>query len=61
MKITGPNLALIGILNLSNPSNRLMVLGLAQTLTDTKISGEWDKRRPALKAHNLTAICEPIF
>jgi hypothetical protein len=42
-------------------SSRTMALGLAQPITEIRtgnLSG--GKGRPALKAGNLTAICEPI-
>jgi hypothetical protein len=48
--------------DLPNPSSRTMVLGSIQSLTEmsTKnLPGEGDKGRPARKADNLTAICEP--
>jgi hypothetical protein len=47
--------------NLPNPSSRTMALGSTQPLTEIStrifLGG---KGRPALKADNLTAICEPI-
>jgi hypothetical protein len=48
--------------NWPNPSHRTMALGSTQPLTEistTNLSG--DKGRPARKADNLTAICEPII
>jgi hypothetical protein len=47
--------------NLPNPSSRTMALGSTQPLTEMstrKLPG--DKGRPALKADNITAICESI-
>jgi hypothetical protein len=47
--------------NLPNPYSLTMALGLTQPLTEMgtrKILG--CKGRPARKADNLTAICEPI-
>jgi hypothetical protein len=49
------------VFHLSNPSRRSMALGLTQPLTEmsTRISF-WGIVRPARKADNLSAICEPI-
>jgi hypothetical protein len=48
--------------NLSNPSIRTMTLGSTQTLTEMSTRNlPGSKGRPARKADNLTAICEPIF
>jgi hypothetical protein len=47
--------------NLPNPSRRIMALGSTQPLTEmitSKFPG--NKGRPARRAVNLTAICEPI-
>jgi hypothetical protein len=47
--------------NWPNPSSRTMALGSTQPLTEMStrnLSG--GKGRPARKADNLTAICEPI-
>jgi hypothetical protein len=48
--------------NLPNPSSRTMALGSTQLLTEMNngifLGG---KGRPAHRADNLTAICEPIF
>jgi hypothetical protein len=44
-----------------NPSNRTVALGSTQPLTEMStrnLSG--GKKRPARRADNLTAICEPI-
>jgi hypothetical protein len=44
-----------------NPSNRIMALGSTQPLTDMSTRNlPGGKKRPARKADNLTAICEPI-
>jgi hypothetical protein len=51
----------IGFINRPNPSSRTMALGSTQPLTEmstTNLPGS--KGRPARKADNLTAICEPI-
>jgi hypothetical protein len=51
----------IGLFSWRNPSSRTMALGLTQHLTEMstrKLPG--GKGRPACKADNLTAICEPI-
>jgi hypothetical protein len=48
--------------NLPNPSSRTMALGSTQPLSEVitrNLPG--GKGRPARKAGNLTAICEPIF
>jgi hypothetical protein len=51
----------IGSFNSRNPSSRTMALGSTQRLTEMST---WniprDKGRPALKAGNLTAICESL-
>jgi hypothetical protein len=47
--------------NSPNPSSRTMALGSTQPVTEMStrnLSG--DKGRPAHKADNLTAMCEPI-
>jgi hypothetical protein len=51
----------IGFLNLPNPSSRTMALGSTHPLREmvTRNFPE-GKGRPACKAGNLTAICEPI-
>jgi hypothetical protein len=48
--------------NLPNPSSRSMALGSTQPLWQKWVQGIFlgDKGRPARKADNLTAICEPI-
>jgi hypothetical protein len=51
----------IGFFIWPNLSNRTMVLGLTQPLTEMSTRNlPSGKRRPALRADNLTAICEPI-
>jgi hypothetical protein len=50
----------IGFSNWLNPSSCIMALGSTQP--QTEISTRYlaaGKGRPARKAHNLTAICEP--
>jgi hypothetical protein len=50
----------LNFFNGPNISSRTMVLGLAQTLTEISTRNLLGgKRRPAHKANNLTAICEP--
>jgi hypothetical protein len=47
--------------NLLNPSSRTMALGSTQPLTEMSTRNlAGGKGRPARKADNLTAICEPI-
>jgi hypothetical protein len=52
---------IIEVFNSPNPSSRTMALGSTQPLTEMNI---WNlpggKGRPARKADNLTAVCEPI-
>jgi hypothetical protein len=44
-----------------NPSSRTMALGSTQPLTDMSTRNlPGGKKRPARRADNLTAICEPI-
>jgi hypothetical protein len=44
-----------------NPSNRTMALGLTQPLTKMSTRNlPGGKKRPARRADNLAAICEPI-
>jgi hypothetical protein len=46
--------------NWPNPSSRIMALGLSQPLIEMSTRNlPGDKGRPARKADNLTAICEP--
>jgi hypothetical protein len=50
-----------GIFNCPNPSSRTIALGLIQPLTEMSTRNlPGRKGRPARKAENLTAICEPI-
>jgi hypothetical protein len=53
---------IIAFFNLPNPYSRNMALGSTQPLTEmsTRKLPE-GKGRPARKADNLTAICDPIF
>jgi hypothetical protein len=45
---------------LPNPSSRAMVLGSTQPLIEMSTRNlPGSKRRPARKADNLTAVCEP--
>jgi hypothetical protein len=60
-KVTGsiPD-EVIWFFNWSNPSSRTTALGLTQPLTEMNIRNRPEgKGRPAHKANNLTAICEP--
>jgi hypothetical protein len=51
---------IIGFFNWTNPSSRTMVLRSTQPLTEMSNRNlPGSKRRPAHKADNLTAICEP--
>jgi hypothetical protein len=50
----------VDFFNLPNPSNSTMALGSTQPLTEMSTRNlPGGKRRPARKADNLTAICEP--
>jgi hypothetical protein len=50
-----------GILNWPNPSSRTIALGSTEPLTEMSTRNfPGFKGRPARKAVNLTAICEPI-
>jgi hypothetical protein len=49
-----------GIINLLNRSSRTVSLGSTQPLTESTRNLPVGKERPARKADNLTAICEPI-
>jgi hypothetical protein len=52
---------IIGFFNSPNPSSRTMALSSTQPLTEMSTRNLlWGKGRPARKADNLTAICEPI-
>jgi hypothetical protein len=47
-------------LNLPNPSSRTMALGSTQPLTEMSTRNlPGNKKRPARRADNLAAICEP--
>jgi hypothetical protein len=47
--------------NLPNPCSRILALGPTQPLTEMSTRNfPGGKGRPARKADNLTAICEPI-
>jgi hypothetical protein len=51
----------VGFSNLPNPSSRTMALRSTQPLTEMSTRNlPGGKERPARKADNLTAICEPI-
>jgi hypothetical protein len=51
----------IGFFNAPNPSSRSMVMGSIQPLAETSTRNiPGGKGRPARKADNLTAVCEPI-
>jgi hypothetical protein len=50
----------LNFFNLPNPSSRTMALGSTQPLTEMSTRNRpGGKRRPARRADNLTAICEP--
>jgi hypothetical protein len=52
----------ITFLNWPKPSSRTMALGSTQPVTETRTRNlPGGEERPALKADNLTAICEPII
>jgi hypothetical protein len=51
----------VDFFNLPNPSSRIMALGSTHPLTEMSTRNlPGGKGRPARKADNLTAICEPI-
>jgi hypothetical protein len=51
----------VDFFNLPTPSNRTMAFGSTQPLTEMSTRNiPGGKGRPARKADNLTAICEPI-
>jgi hypothetical protein len=51
----------VDFFNLPIPLSRTMALGLTQPLTEMSTRNlPGGKERPAHKANNLTAICEPI-
>jgi hypothetical protein len=50
----------VDFFNLPNPSSRIMALGSTQSLTEMSTRNlPGGKKRPACRADNLTAICEP--
>jgi hypothetical protein len=50
----------INFFNLPNPSSRTMALGSTQSITEMSTRNfPGDKTRPARRADNLAAICEP--
>jgi hypothetical protein len=52
----------LDIFNWTNPFSRIMALGSTQPLTEMSTRNlPGGKGRPARKADNLTAICEPII
>jgi hypothetical protein len=52
----------IFVFNWSTPSSRITALGSTQPVTEISMRNLCGgKGRPARKADNLTAICEPIF
>jgi hypothetical protein len=60
-KVSGSNLDAIGFLNWPNPSSCTMALWLSQPLAEMSTRNlPGVKGRPARKAENITAICEPI-
>jgi hypothetical protein len=51
----------VDFFNLPNPSSRIMALGSTQPLTEMSTRNiPGGEGRPARKADNLTAFCEPI-
>jgi hypothetical protein len=60
-KVEGSSPDEVNIFNWSNPSSRTVALGSTQPLTEMSTRNlPGGKGRPARKADNLTAICEPI-
>jgi hypothetical protein len=60
-KVAGSSPDEVNIFNLPNPTNRTMVLGSTQSLTEISTRNlPGGKGRPAHRADNFTAICEPI-
>jgi hypothetical protein len=50
----------VDFFNVSNPSSRTMALGSTQPLTEMSTRNRpGGKKRPAPRADNLAAICEP--
>jgi hypothetical protein len=59
--VTGSIPDVVGFFNWPNTSGRTMALGSTQPLTEMSIRDHpGAKGRPARKADNFTAICEPI-
>jgi hypothetical protein len=51
----------VDLFNLPNASSLIMALGSTQPLTEMSTRNlPGDKKRPARRTDNLTAICEPI-
>jgi hypothetical protein len=60
-KVTGSSPDEVDFFNLLNLSSRTMALGSTQSLTEMSSRNlPGGKGRPARRADNLTAICEPI-
>jgi hypothetical protein len=60
-KVTGSSPDEVDIFNLPNPSSRTMALGSTHSLTEMSTRNLLGgKGRPAHKADNFAAICEPI-
>jgi hypothetical protein len=62
-KVAGSSPDEVYFFNLPNPSSRTMALGSTHPLTEMStrnLPGGGAKERPARKADNLTATCEPI-
>jgi hypothetical protein len=60
-KVAGSIPNVIGFFNSPTPSSRTMILGSTQPLKEMSARNlPGGKGRPARKADNLTAICEPI-
>jgi hypothetical protein len=61
LAVAGSNPDEMEFFNLPNPSSRTMALESTQPLTKMSTSNiPGGKGRPARKADNFTAICEPI-
>jgi hypothetical protein len=62
-EVLGENLArhhFVGLFNLPNPSSRTIALGSTQPLTEMSTRNlPGGKERPARRADNIAAICEP--
>jgi hypothetical protein len=60
-KVAGSSPDEVDFFNWPNPSSRTMALGSTQPVTEMSTRNlPVVKGRPARKADNLTAICEPI-